>query len=290
MIVISDTTMWAADVPSMCVGMRGVADAEIALRGPERDLHSGSFGGAVPNPLHVLADLLAGLHDADGRVTVPGFLRQSAAAVGHERELIARLPFDEKAWLADASNSGAAAGEAGYSTLERMWARPTAEINGMWGGHTGPGGKTIVPREAHAKLSFRLVAHQEPAEIISALRALRRGAYPAGPGGDRHGRRPRHAALVLAHRLDRRPGGQTSYGTCVRKGSSLYPGRTTGPEADLAEILEAPLVFVGVILNDDRIHAPNEKAEMALLLKGAETAAYLWDELAAVAGELTGPR
>src|SRR5262245_29783041 len=130
-VVVSDTTMWAADVPSMCVGMRGVVDAEITLRGPERDLHSGSFGGAVPNPLHVMADLLAGLHDTDGRVTVPGFYDKVQPLPDAERELIKRLPFDEKAWLADAGNSGAAAGEAGYGTLERVWARPTAEVNGM---------------------------------------------------------------------------------------------------------------------------------------------------------------
>ena len=134
-IVISDTTMWAADVPSMCTGMRGVIDAEIDVYGPERDLHSGSFGGAVPNPLHALAGLLAGLHDDRGRVALPGFYDKVAALNLAERELLARLPFDEKAWLATAGNSGAASGEAGYTTLERIWARPTAEINGMWGGH-----------------------------------------------------------------------------------------------------------------------------------------------------------
>ena len=112
-VVVSDTTMWAADVPSMCVGMRGVVDAEISLRGPERDLHSGSFGGGVPNALHVMASLLAGLHDADGRVTVPGFYDKVLPLSPAERELIAKLPFDETAWLAEAGHSGAATGEAG---------------------------------------------------------------------------------------------------------------------------------------------------------------------------------
>ena len=116
-IVISDTTMWSAEVPSMCIGMRGVVDAEIELRGPVRDLHSGSFGGAVPNPLHAMAGLLAGLHDDDGRVTLPGFYDAVLPLTDAERELIARLPFDEKAWLAEAGNSGASAGEAGFSTL-----------------------------------------------------------------------------------------------------------------------------------------------------------------------------
>jgi acetylornithine deacetylase/succinyl-diaminopimelate desuccinylase-like protein len=289
-IVVSDTTMWAADVPSMCVGMRGVVDAEINLRGPERDLHSGSFGGGVPNPLHVMADLLSGLHDSDGRVTVPGFYDKVLPVSDAERELIARLPFDEKAWLAEAGNSGATAGEAGYGTLERVWTRPTAEVNGMWGGHTGPGGKTIVPARAHAKLSFRLVANQEPADVIAGLRRYVAGHTPPGieatviSGG--HGVRPCFSpldspAVRAGQRAMQRAFGQQVLFT--REGGS-------GPEADLADILAAPLVFVAVGLDADRIHAPNERVDMALLLKGAEASAYLWDELAAAAAELTAGR
>ena len=286
-IVVSDTTMWSADVPSMCVGMRGVVDAEISLRGPDRDLHSGSFGGAVPNPLHVMASLLSDLHDGDGRVTVPGFYDNVLPLSQAERDLISRLPFDEKAWLADAGNSGAAAGESGYGTLERVWTRPTAEINGMWGGHTGPGGKTIVPAQAHAKLSFRLVANQEPADVIAGLRQYVRDHTPPGIDStviaDGPGVRPCFAPMdspaVRAglHALERAFGTEVLF---TREGGS-------GPEADLAEILSAPLVFVAVGLDADRIHAPNERVDMALLLKGAEASAYLWDELAAVAGELT---
>jgi acetylornithine deacetylase/succinyl-diaminopimelate desuccinylase-like protein len=289
-IVVSDTGMWAADVPSMCVGMRGVVDAEISLRGPERDLHSGSFGGAVPNPLHVMADLLSGLHDGDGRVTVPGFYDRVLPVSEAERALIARLPFDEKAWLAEAGNSGAAAGEAGYGTLERVWTRPTAEVNGMWGGHTGAGGKTIVPAQAHAKLSFRLVANQDPAAVIAGLRQYVGEHTPPGIEAtvisSGHGVRPCFSpvdspAVRAAQRAMER-----AFGTEIlftREGGS-------GPEADLADILAAPLVFVAVGLDSDRAHAPNERADMALLLKGAEVAAYLWDELAAAVGELTAGR
>jgi acetylornithine deacetylase/succinyl-diaminopimelate desuccinylase-like protein len=289
-IVVSDTTMWAADVPSMCVGMRGVVDAEIILSGPERDLHSGSFGGAVPNPLHAMADLLSGLHDGDGRVTVPGFYDNVLPLSAAERELIARLPFDENAWLAEAGHSTAASGEAGFGTLERVWARPTAEINGMWGGHTGPGGKTIVPARAHGKLSFRLVANQDPADVIAGLRQYVREHTPPGIEAsviaDGPGVRPCFApmdspAVRAGLRAMERAFGKEILFT--REGGS-------GPEADLAEILDAPLVFVAVGLDADRIHAPNERVDMALLLKGAEAAAYLWDELAAVAGELTAGR
>jgi acetylornithine deacetylase/succinyl-diaminopimelate desuccinylase-like protein len=286
-VVVTDTGMWAADVPSMCVGMRGVVAAEISLRGPERDLHSGSFGGAVPNPLHAMADLLAGLHDADGRVTLPGFYDNVLPLSDAERELISRLPFDEKAWLADAGNSRAAAGEAGYGTLERVWGRPTAEVNGMWGGHTGAGGKTIVPARANAKLSFRLVANQEPADVIAGLRQYVAERTPPGieatvdaeSGGVRPCFAPLDSPAVRAgvRAMERAFGKEILF---TREGGS-------GPEADLADILAAPLVFIGVGLNADRIHAPNERVDMGLLLKGAEAAAYLWDELAAAGSELT---
>jgi acetylornithine deacetylase/succinyl-diaminopimelate desuccinylase-like protein len=290
LIVISDTTMWAPDVPSMCTGMRGLIDAQIDLAGPDTDLHSGSFGGGVPNPLHALAALLAGLHDDDGRVTLRGFYDAVLPLTAMEREMFARLPFEEKAWLADAGNSRAASGEAGHSTLERIWARPTAEVNGMWGGHTGAGSKTIVPSQAHAKVSFRLVAHQEPADVAAALREYVAARTPPGIdatvtfGGP--GVRPAFSALDSAPVRVARRAMERSFGREVlftREGGS-------GPEADLAEILGAPLVFVAVGLDEDRIHAPNEKVEMALLLKGAETAAYLWEDLAAAGAEITAAR
>jgi acetylornithine deacetylase/succinyl-diaminopimelate desuccinylase-like protein len=244
----------------------------------------------VPNPLHVLAELLAGLHDGDGRVTLPGFYDDVLPISAAERELIARLPFDEAAWLAEAGHSGAVRGEAGYSTLERIWTRPTAEVNGMWGGHTGAGAKTIVPAEAHAKLSFRLVADQQPTAVIAGLRQYVRDHTPPGI-----------TATVTSHGAGTRPCFSAPDSPAVRAGRQAMERAFgtevlftreggSGPEADLADILGAPLVFVGVGLDSDRIHAPNERVEMALLLKGAEAAAYLWDELAAAAGELTAGR
>jgi acetylornithine deacetylase/succinyl-diaminopimelate desuccinylase-like protein len=286
-IVISDTTMWSAEVPSICTGMRGLIAAQIDLAGPSRDLHSGSFGGAVANPLHALAALVAGLHDEDGRVTLPGFYDKVLPLSDEERELFARLPFDEKAWLAEAGDSRAPVGEAGYTTLERIWARPTAEVNGMWGGHTGPGGKTIIPREAHAKLSFRLVADQEPADVAAALREYVAGHTPPGIEArvtfDGPGVRPSHSPIGS-------PAVRLARGAMARAFNSdiLFTKEGgSGPEADLADILGAPLVFVAVGLDSDRIHAPNEKAEMGLLLKGAEAAAYLWEDMASAAGDLT---
>jgi len=279
-IVIGDSTMWSADVPSMCTGMRGLASAEVTLTGPDRDLHSGSFGGGVPNPLHALASLLAGLHDADGRVTLPGFYDRVRPLTAEERDLLARLPFDEQQWLAEAGDSRAAYGEAGFSTLERIWTRPTAEINGMWGGHTGPGGKTIIPQAAHAKVSFRLVAEQDPAEVGAAFEQYVAAHTPAGieatvtlEGG---GVRPSHSPVTSPAVQAGRRAMQRAFGREVlftKEGGS-------GPEADLADILGAPLVFMALSLPSDRLHAPNERAEMALLMKGAAAGAYLWGELA----------
>ncbi len=283
-IVISDTTMWAADVPSMCTSMRGLVEAEVTVTGPSRDLHSGSFGGGVPNPLHAMAGLLAGLHDSGGRVTVPGFYDKVLPLTGQERDLLARLPFDEKQWLAEAGDSGAAYGEKGYTTLERIWARPTAEVNGMWGGHNGPGAKTIIPKSAHAKVTFRLVADQDPAEVVAAFEDYVRASTPPGleatvtiGGGVRPCRSPIDSPAVLAGRraIQRAFGREVMF---TKEGGS-------GPEADLADILGAPLVFVAVGLDSDQIHAPNEKVDASRLLRGAEASAYLWEELAAMGAD-----
>jgi acetylornithine deacetylase/succinyl-diaminopimelate desuccinylase-like protein len=279
-VIVSDTSVFDRDTPSICTGMRGLIECEIAVTGAEGDLHSGSFGGGVPNPLTALARLLATLHDDEGRVTLPGFYDRVVALSPRERELFARLPFDESRWVTETARARAAAGESGFSTLERIWARPTAEINGMWGGYTGPGGKTIVPASAHAKLSFRLVSDQRPDEVAEAVRRWAAANPLAGlrtelafPGpGVRPCLTPLDApALQAASRaLGRAFGREILY---TREGGS-------GPEADLAAILRAPVIFMGVGLPDDRIHAPNERVVLPMLRAGARAVAYLWDELA----------
>ncbi len=284
-VVVSDTGVFGRDTISVCTGMRGLIEVQIDVRGPAGDLHSGSFGGAVPNPVTVIARMVARLHDDKGRVTLPGFYDKVVTLDERERELFARLPFDEARWLVDAQ-SGATSGEAGFTTLERIWARPTAEVNGLWGGYTGPGGKTIIPSEAHAKFSFRLVAGMDPADVAPAFAAWLEllaadGTIPDGievtPHYERSGVRPfltplDHPALQCVTRAMAR-----AFETEVlytREGGS-------GPQADLAQILDVPVVFLGVGLPDDRIHAPNEKADIEFLLRGAEAAAYLWTDLAA---------
>jgi acetylornithine deacetylase/succinyl-diaminopimelate desuccinylase-like protein len=284
-LVVSDTTMWAADVPSMCIGMRGLAEAEVTLTSPVRDLHSGGFGGAVPNPLHAMAALLAGLHDEAGRVTLPRFYERVLPLSSEERELFARLPFDEKQWLADAGHSRAAYGEQGFSTLERIWARPTAEVNGMWGGHTGPGSKTIIPRAAHAKVSFRLVADQDPADVGEAFREYVAAHTPPGLEATVTAEpavRPSHSPINSPAVQAGRRAMQRAFGREVL----FTKAGGSGPEADLADILGSPLVFVGVGLASNQNHAPNEHVDLSLLLRGAEASAYLWQELASIRSDL----
>ncbi|NLU67269.1 dipeptidase [Streptomyces sp. HNM0574] len=277
-VIVSDTGMWSADTPTVCTGMRGLTDCQIDLHGPDQDIHSGSFGGAVPNPATEAARLAAALHDDERRVTVPGFYDGVIELTERERALFAELPFDETAWLHTA-HSHAALGEHGYTTLERVWARPTAEVNGISGGYQGPGGKTIVPSTAQLKLSFRLVAGQDADAVQQSVRDWVAQRLPHGIrhditfwGATRPCLTPLgHPALQSLARAMERAFGQTVRFT--REGGS-------GPAADLQDALDVPVLFLGISIPSDGWHAPNEKVELDLLEKGVETAAHLWGDLA----------
>ena len=167
-VLSADGAMWRIDEPSLTVSSRGLVGLELTLTGASKDLHSGRHGGGVANPLHAMAALVASLHDPDGRVAVAGFYDDVRELTSQERAEIAALPFDERAYLAQVG-APAAFGEAGYSTLERQWTRPTLEVNGMWGGYTGPGQKTVIPSEAHAKITCRLVPDQDPERIVELV-------------------------------------------------------------------------------------------------------------------------
>ncbi|MGY9070844.1 dipeptidase [Streptomyces sp. CAS3] len=277
-VIVSDTGMWAEDTPTVCTGMRGLAECEIRLYGPDQDIHSGSFGGAVPNPATAVARLVAALHDKRGHVAVPGFYDGVVELTDRERELFAELPFDEERWLRTAK-SRATQGEAGHTTLERIWARPTAEVNGIGGGYQGPGSKTIIPSAALVKLSFRLVAGQDPDHVEKAVRAWAADQVPAGIRCEidfGSATRPcltplDHPALkAVARAMGRAFEGPVRF---TREGGS-------GPAADLQEVLGAPVLFLGISVPSDGWHAPDEKVELDLLLKGVETSAYLWADLA----------
>jgi acetylornithine deacetylase/succinyl-diaminopimelate desuccinylase-like protein len=281
-VVITDTGMIAADRPSTVTGMRGMASGQVNFHGPDVDLHSGVFGGAVPNPLTAVSRLIAALHDGEGRVQVPGFYDDVLDLTEEERALFNAVPFDEKEFLA-VSQSRALAGEAGQSTLERIGARPTAEVNGMWGGYTGPGGKTIIATDAHVKLSFRLVADQDPVLIQRAVEQFVADHTPAGVTSYMEWEGDGVAACLV-------PIGTPAYAALTRAISAAFDGAEvlptreggSGPEAAIATTLGKPLVFLGVGLPDDQIHAPNEKVTLSMLFRGAEAAAHLWSEFAAL--------
>ncbi|WP_081239572.1 dipeptidase [Streptomyces viridosporus] len=278
-VIVSDTGMWSEDTPTVCTGMRGLAECEIRLYGPDQDIHSGSFGGAVPNPATAAARLVAALHDEHARVAIPGFYDGVVELTDRERELFAELPFDEHRWLRTAKSHGTL-GEAGYSTLERIWARPTAEVNGIGGGYQGPGSKTIIPSSAMVKLSFRLVAGQDPEHVQKAVLAWAPGQLPEGIRCEisfRPATRPcltplDHPALRSVAR---------AMGRAFEKPVRFTREGGSGPAADLQDVLGAPVLFLGISVPSDGWHAPNEKVELDLLLKGAETSAYLWSDLAA---------
>jgi acetylornithine deacetylase/succinyl-diaminopimelate desuccinylase-like protein len=278
-IVVTDTGMFSRDVPSTCTAMRGMVDCEVHFHGPDVDVHSGSFGGAVPNPLTALARLLAAVHDADGVIQIPGFYDDVVPLTDAERVLFGKLPFDEAAFITGPAASRVAAGEVGYSTLERIWGRPTAEVNGMWGGYTGPGSKTIVPADAYAKLSFRLVANQDLAAIQDRVRHFVGEHTPAGIQASVTFSGPgvKPCATPLDHPALRAV--TTALGRAFEQDILITREGGSGPEATLVDVLGAPVVFLGVGLPEDHIHSPNERVVLPMLYKGAEAAAYLWSEL-----------
>src|SRR5579864_3468285 len=278
--VISDTPIFAKGVPSICTGLRGLAHLEVEVTGPSLDLHSGLFGGAVANPVDELARMLAALHDpATGRVTVPGFYDSVREPSAEDRAQIASLPFDESRLLTEAGGAPATVGEQGWSPLERMWLRPTLEINGIWGGYSGPGSKTIIPARAGAKISCRLVPDQHPEEIAELVAtALREAAPPTvrvrveAHGGGHPVLTPSdHPAVQAARRAMRHGFGADP--AIIRTGGTIPPVET------FRSVLGVPSVLVGVGLPDDQIHAPNERFDPDHYAAGVRVIARLWDEL-----------
>jgi acetylornithine deacetylase/succinyl-diaminopimelate desuccinylase-like protein len=283
LIVVSDTGIFGPETPSVCIGMRGLVAGEIHVHGPDIDLHSGSFGGAVPNPIAELSRILAALHDDERRIAIPHFYDDVVEPTDAERAATNALPFDEQAWITGPAASRVAAGEAGWSTLERVGARPTAEINGIWGGYTGPGNKTIVPTDAYAKLTFRLVGRQDPATIQRLVSEFVASVARPGVAAEITWEGSGVAPLYVDSNHPATTATRTALGLAFDTGEVLMTREGgSGPEAELVSVIGAPLVFLGVMTDSDQIHAPNEKAPVALLLKGCEAVAHLWRELAAV--------
>ncbi|MGH7476385.1 MAG: dipeptidase [Longimicrobiales bacterium] len=274
-IVISDTTMVAPGVPTIGASLRGLAYFEMHVHGPAQDLHSGSYGGAVLNPATALARIIASCHDGDWRVTVPGFYDRVAEAPEF-REEIARVPFDEASFIAE---TGAAkpVGERGFSTPERLWVRPTLEVNGLLSGYTGEGSKTVLPASAMAKISCRLVPDQDPAEIFRLFDAHVRRVAPDGARvelRDLHRGRPWKARFEGRLYEAAQRALEQAFGRSVvfaGEGGSI----PIVPEFE--QVLNAPVLLMGFGLPGENAHAPDEWISVENLEKGTHAAAALLD-------------
>jgi acetylornithine deacetylase/succinyl-diaminopimelate desuccinylase-like protein len=251
---------------------------EVHVEGPSMDLHSGSFGGGIANPVNVLARMIAKLHDDDGRITVPGFYDKVATLTKAERAEIASLPFDENEWRAS-TGAPSVFGEKGFSTLERVWSRPTLDCNGISGGFQGEGSKTIIPARAMAKISCRLVPHQEPDEILEKVSAYLRAIAPPGVRVrivPLHGGRPYlaptdHPVFDVAKRAFSKAFGRPT--VFIREGGSIPFVRT------IADVTGKPCLLMGFGQPDENAHAPNEWLLLENFHLGIKSAAWLYSEL-----------
>ena len=278
--LVSDTGMIAPRVPTMSYGLRGVAALELKVRGPKMDLHSGIYGGAVANPAAALARLLATLHDEDGRVAISGFYDEVVPLQDWEREAWRKLPVNADEEVLKETGAPALFGEAGFNTLERLWARPTAEINGIGGGYQGQGTKTVIPREAMAKLTFRLVPNQKPDEIVALARKHLEKNLPPGvtlelAGGhngpwyltDPNGQYGQAAQRALRKAFNKEV-------ALIREGGSIPI------VSNFRELLGVETLLLGLALPGCRAHSPNENFPVENLEAGIRMNKAVLQELA----------
>lgn len=277
-VVISDSTMFAPGIPSILSSLRGLAYLQVDVTGPNSDLHSGMYGGAVVNPATALARIIASFHDADGRIAIPGFYDKVRPFPDAVRAGMRELPFDESEFKKHLDVS-ALGGEPGYTTLEKLWTRPTCEVNGLLSGYTGEGAKTVLPGHAMLKVSFRLVPDQDPKEIAKLVEKHIQSVAPAGVtvkvtelhGGhawraDLDGPLYDAASRALESAFGRTP-------VIIGEGGSIPVVN------DFAKILNAPVLLIGFGLPGENAHAPDEWISQENFRKGMRAVASLWDEL-----------
>ncbi len=278
-IVISDGGKFSAEIPAITYGLRGIAYYELHVTGPNRDLHSGTFGGSVTNPLNALTHIMDAMIDRRGKVRIPGFYDDVVPLSDRERAELARLPFDEAKYFADLGVTGAT-GEEGYSVLERRWVRPTFDICGIWGGYQGPGAKTVLPSAGAAKFSFRLVPNQDPDKITAALKTWLPTIMPAGVKwelSDHHGSPGVMVPLDSPYVAAAARAIESAFGrppVYTREGGSIPI------VANFYQSLKADTLLLGWGQDDDNTHSPNEKFSLADFHRAIKASARLWGELA----------
>jgi acetylornithine deacetylase/succinyl-diaminopimelate desuccinylase-like protein len=271
--LVSDTALYAEGMPTLCIGLRGLVYTEVEAVGPSRDLHSGLYGGAAPNPIFALIELLAKAKDAQGRILVPGLTDGVVPPAAAEKASWESLPFSEREFLEKEVGSTQLTGEPGFTVLERVWARPTMEVHGIGGGFTGVGAKTVIPAKATAKVSFRLVPNQEPDKVIAAWKAFVAANTPAGirtevrvlsaaPGVLVN---PDHPAIDTAAKAFAEVLGRPT--VFIRSGGSIPI------VGEFARHVGVPTVLLGLGLPDDGLHSPNEKFKIENFYLGIRTVA-----------------
>jgi acetylornithine deacetylase/succinyl-diaminopimelate desuccinylase-like protein len=278
LVLISDTSMFAKGVPSVCYGLRGLAYMQIDLVGPNKDLHSGSFGGSVHNPIQALTEIIASLHDKHGRITIPGFYNDVLKLSAKERAAYKKLPWNDKKYAAELGVQQLY-GEKGYTTLERLWARPTLECNGIWGGFTGEGAKTVLPSKASAKISMRLVPNQSSAKMAKLFEKHIRKIAPKTVKvtvRSLHGGEPAITPIES-------PGVQAAV-AALKKGfgkSPLYQreGGSIPIVVQFKQMLGLDTVLLGFGLLDENAHAPDEFINLDNFYGGIRTVAHYYHEL-----------
>jgi acetylornithine deacetylase/succinyl-diaminopimelate desuccinylase-like protein len=276
--LVSDTAMYAEGIPTLCIGLRGLVYTEIEAKGPSRDLHSGVYGGAAPNAVFGLVELLSKLKDANGKIQVPGMYDDVEAPADTEKQSWKTLPFDEAEFLKNEVGSTRLTGEPGYSVLERVWARPTLEVHGIAGGFTAAGAKTVIPATATAKVSMRLVPNQNAEKIIAAYKKFVQENAPPGievevrvlSAGEAIMVNPDHPAIDVAARAFKDVLGRET--VFVRSGGSIPI------VGDFARHLHIPTILMGFGLPDDGLHSPNEKYKLSNYYAGIVTIAHFFEQ------------
>jgi acetylornithine deacetylase/succinyl-diaminopimelate desuccinylase-like protein len=276
--LVSDTALYAEGVPTLCIGLRGLIYMEVTATGPMRDLHSGLYGGAAPNAVFGLIELLAKAKSAGGVIRIPGMYDDLEPPAPAEKESWEKLPFREKEFLKKEVGSTRLTGESGYSVLERIWARPTFEVHGIAGGFTAPGAKTVIPAKATAKVSIRLVPRQDPDKVIAAFRKFLEKNSPKGIRTELRVLssspavmvNPDHPAIQIAAK---------AFSDILQKPTVfIRSGGSIPIVGDFATHLKIPTILMGFGLPDDGLHSPNEKYRLENYYKGIMTIAHFLDE------------
>lgn len=278
-VVISDSSMFAPDTPAITYGLKGIVYFELIVEGPQRDLHSGTFGGSVKNPANAMCEMLGALVDTHGRIQVPGFYDDVVEIDEAERSAIRSLPFSDESFRREMGVESLF-GEEGYSTLERRWVRPTCDVHGLTSGYQGEGAKTVLPARARAKFSFRLVPHQKPEKIEAAVREFLSERSPAGVRWELVGHHGAEAVVVTLGSPGIEAAARAIKAAFGREPVYIREGGSIPIVSAFKSVLGVDSLLLGFGLNDDNTHSPNEKFRLEDFHRGILTSAHLMEELA----------